>query len=524
MFAKRKWRPTLAMIVFAVLATVLALPVAGLSFFRLFENELMRQTERELIAQSAVLQAIYANEVEKRLADGLTLGPELPKERVVNPDARLQPLLPALNLAEDEIKEPRPDARLDPHWPEQGYLDIGSSLAPVVDETRKRTLAGFRILDPKGSIIVGRGDTGLSLAHVEEVKAALEGRYSSALRERISDSPPPPVYSLSRGTLIRVFVALPVVVKGRMAGVVYASRTPSNIVKYLYGQRQTVFLAALTVAVAALLVGFVFWRTVTCPIHELIRRTEAMSQGDRAAIRPLAQYGTREITLLSQSFFAMAKSLFDRSDFVRNFAAHVSHELKSPLTSIQGAAELLKDSEKSMTREERQRFFDNIVGDTQRLTALLQRLRELAEADSPPAIGSTSVSEIVAASSKAFPSLTIESEGDVDAPVSMSLENASIVLKHLIDNAERHNATAITVTSVHRDQTVSLVVSDDGDGISEHNRTKIFDSFFTTRRDQGGTGMGLGIARTMLHAHGGSIDLLPSERGASFEIRLPAGD
>ena len=65
--------------------------------------------------------------------------------------------------------------------------------------------------------------------------------------------------------------------------------------------------------------------------------------------------GSREIASLSQSFIDMAQRLSDRSDYISNFAAHVSHELKTPLTSIQGAAELLRDAGDTMTEEERAR-------------------------------------------------------------------------------------------------------------------------------------------------------------------------
>lgn len=64
-------------------------------------------------------------------------------------------------------------------------------------------------------------------------------------------------------------------------------------------------------------------------------------------------------------------------------------------------------------------------------------------------------------------------------------------------------------------------IRDDGQGISANNRAKIFDSFFTTRRDSGGTGMGLAIVQAMLTAHGGSIALVESGRGAHFAVTLP---
>jgi signal transduction histidine kinase len=67
-------------------------------------------------------------------------------------------------------------------------------------------------------------------------------------------------------------------------------------------------------------------------------------------------------------------------------------------------------------------------------------------------------------------------------------------------------------------------VADDGEGVSTNNRPQIFDSFFTTRRDSGGTGMGLAIVRAMLDAHGGTIRLVETERGTAFELNIPVAD
>src|SRR5260370_4811528 len=92
-----KWRPSVGFIIFTVLASVAALPLVGLFFFRLYHNQLIHQTQAELIAQSKVLAAIYAREVEARLATGIVLRAELPPGAPPDPE-EMTPIRPALDL------------------------------------------------------------------------------------------------------------------------------------------------------------------------------------------------------------------------------------------------------------------------------------------------------------------------------------------------------------------------------------------------------------------------------------------
>jgi signal transduction histidine kinase len=524
----RKWRPSVGLIVSMVMVAALALPLAGLFFFRIYENQLIHQTESELIGQSAALAAVMRREIESA-PENLVLGAEVAAPASVS-EERYTPIMPTLDLTTDHMLGRRPEARPAAAPAAAGFVTLGARLTPDLVAIQQVTLAGFRLLDPHGVVIAGREEIGLSLAHIEEVADALQGRFRNVMRARISKHAPPPLYSSSRGTGVRIFIAMPVVLHGRVAGVVYASRTPSNIFKSFYEERGKVALAALTIASLALLIGFVFLRTITRPLRELTRRTAAIGRGDRSALRPLDHHGATEIAQLSQSFLDMAATLQNRSDFIATFAAHVSHELKSPLTSIQGAAELLRDdldsSLRGMSADDRRRFLDNIISDTERLTAVVRRLHELARAEAAPTEEQTRIVDALADLRSGFPTLEIEENGDIDLPIRMSAESARIVLVHLADNASRHGATLLTITAARRSDELHVTIRDNGAGVSPANRDKIFDSFFTTRRDSGGTGMGLAIVRALLQAHGGSIALaeLGPPAGATLVLTVPLAE
>jgi two-component system, OmpR family, sensor kinase len=279
--------------------------------------------------------------------------------------------------------------------------------------------------------------------------------------------------------------------------------------------------AALGVAlVLTIAIAFVLTRTITGPIEALVLRAREIGQGGRAAIRPLDNYGTREIAALAQAYLDLASRLVDRSDYVQSFAAHVSHELKSPLTAIRGFAELLRDAE--MTQEERRRFLDHIVADADRLDGLLVRLRELARAELPMAGGHTNLSAIAAGLSERFSTLQIALDPGADAVIALSPEVAAIVFAHLADNSAQHGATTLTLSAAANANFIRVTAADDGPGISPGNRALVFQPFFSTRRESGGTGMGLDITRAMLEAHGASITLLETGTGAVFEITVPA--
>lgn len=203
-------------------------------------------------------------------------------------------------------------------------------------------------------------------------------------------------------------------------------------------------IAGITVAlVLTLITGGVLTRTITGPINALIARTEAIGRGGRMAIAAPEEHGTRELAVLSQSFLDLAERLVERTDYVNSFAAHVSHELKSPLTSIRGSAELLLEAD--MSAEDQRRFLTHIIADADRLAGLLERLRDLARADVPLDAKGVALGQAAEHLQLLHPAMTISATGETSTLIALSMEAFAIVLGHLADNSAQHGATRLDV-------------------------------------------------------------------------------
>lgn len=516
-----KWRPSLSMVVVSMLIFILCLPITGIWLFRFYDSQLVRETEQELIVQAAFIEAIIVEHLEKSPPKTSERGFRILKSDFKRKSSNSKYLEAQLDLTTDDVLSPREDPIPTNKILDFHYLKIGKLLDPILERAQRTTLAGFRVLDHNGTIIAGRSHVGQSLSHVYEVKKALSGNYASVIRQRISSNPKPPIYTISRGTGIRVFVTMPVIFQDHVAGVVYLSRTPSHFLRELYDQKWKIAFAAIFMLLITGVIAFVFLRTIKGPIEALNERTTRIANGDKTALEPLAHHGTRELASLSEGLLSMSKKLHDRSDYINTFASHVSHELKSPLTSIQGATELLRDASDQMNEQERNKFLTNIMGDTERLTKLLERLRDLAEADNSDHEGVCSLADQIDLLQRKFPELIFKPSISDKYNVKLTSENMEIILSNLAANSKEHGAKQIEISAQVQKENVLIRLHDDGEGVSELNRDKIFQLFFTTKRENGGTGMGLGIIQSLLNSHGGSIKYIPTEFGTCFQVSVP---
>lgn len=296
----------------------------------------------------------------------------------------------------------------------------------------------------------------------------------------------PPLAFVLGGTLAAVFF-LPLIGIGyfRVAGGVL-------------GWAETAWMIGWMAFIATGVLGYFLWRLVLQPMRSLT--AFARSEG---RIPAPEHFGTPEFSQLGEAVLEMTATLQGREAVLRSYADHVTHELKSPLSAIRGAAELL--SSDGLAAQDRSKLLDNIAVASTRMEGLLEDQKAFARANEPMPAGTCVLSELASD----WPIATV----DCDGVLPLSHEVMNVVCTQLIGNAQTHGATSVTMTC-HADR---LIVSDDGPGISAGNRDRIFEPFFTTNRDGGGTGMGLAIVQRMLAAHGADIRLIAGP-GARFEI------
>jgi two-component system, OmpR family, phosphate regulon sensor histidine kinase PhoR len=215
----------------------------------------------------------------------------------------------------------------------------------------------------------------------------------------------------------------------------------------------------------------------------------------------------------------------------RDFVANVSHELKTPLTSISGYTETLLSDTPS--RETTRQFLTTILGNARRMQRLVDDLLDLSRIESGRWQPARTELDVPAVARESWAALAARPEAgrvtfDLDAApeaehLSADLDAVRQVLTNLFDNSLRHTPAGgrITCRARREDGGVALSVRDTGSGIAHEHLGRIFERFYradTSRsREEGGTGLGLAIVKHLVEAHGGRV-YAESERGRGTTV------
>jgi signal transduction histidine kinase len=293
----------------------------------------------------------------------------------------------------------------------------------------------------------------------------------------------------------------------------------------MWEDRGKIAIGVAAIFALLLVLTAILARAIVRPVENLSAATRALALGRRAdPLRPSLQ--VREIRSLFDDFAAMAQSIERRSRYLRDFAASLSHEFKTPLAGIRGGIELLQDHGATMSDADRARFLVNMAVDSDRLSRLISRLMELAEADMAAGAegANAELPAILArlADGLAGAAFTITIDAPADLPrVAMDAGALDTVLATLIENARQAGATRLAIAAARQGDQVRIDLRDDGPGIPAGDRERVFDPFFTSKRESGGTGLGLPIARALVGNSRGWLDLAPSSAGAHFVVFVP---
>ncbi|MEU1949376.1 HAMP domain-containing sensor histidine kinase [Streptomyces sp. NPDC059474] len=236
-----------------------------------------------------------------------------------------------------------------------------------------------------------------------------------------------------------------------------------------------------------------------------------------------------EIHRLARTMNATLDRLHRAMTRQRQFVADASHELRSPIAAVRAQLELVLARP---SRTDWPAAVHKALRDTDRLQAVASDLLLLARLDAQeaPRTAAVDLGALAAEEVRRHPdALTLAGEQERAAVVTGSRVQLSRLLTNLADNARRHTRTTVSITVAVRAGQVELAVDDDGPGIPEADRERVFERFTrlddARARQDGGTGLGLAIANDIAHAHGGSLTVLTSPRGgARLLLCLPRTD
>jgi len=319
-------------------------------------------------------------------------------------------------------------------------------------------------------------------------------------------------------------------------GGVFSPRLYDTFIAYFMGG---VGLAVLTAVALALLVGFWYARRLARPLVRLSTELKVAAAGDFTHRIPVR--GKDEFATLAQAYNHLVERLTDAEqertrteEARRDLVANLSHDLRTPLTSIQGFAERLAEPETAP--DERQRYAGLIGSRVAQLNGLLGDLLELSRLQALPEVqrAPTDLAELVRETVIAFlPELEqagLEVEADLPEdlpPVPADNHLIRRALQNLVVNALRHSggATTLKVGLYRSGSGQALEVRDNGKGIPAEELPHLFDRYYrgtsSTARGRG-SGLGLAIVRQIAENHGGRIGVLSIPgQGSTFTLWLP---
>lgn len=280
-----------------------------------------------------------------------------------------------------------------------------------------------------------------------------------------------------------------------------------------------------------------FYFLTVIPLRKLTKAAMEYSQGNYNYALVLKRLG--DYKELGEAITYMAGELGKLDDYQKKFVANISHDFRSPLTSIKGFAEAIKDG--TIPYEQKDKYLDIILLETERLTKLTSNLLELSRFETNAAlldITTFDINSIIKKTAASFEGSCREKKISInlvfsskETYVNADMDKIQQVLYNLIDNAIKfsHNNSSIKVSTEEKGDKILISIKDYGMGIPRDSINKIWDRFFKTDasrgKDKRGSGLGLSITKEIIQAHNENIYVVSTEGvGSEFTFTLPKAE
>jgi len=329
-----------------------------------------------------------------------------------------------------------------------------------------------------------------------------------------------------------LYVAAPIYVNKELAGVLTVGKPAVNINRFLESARPQIIKTGILSLGAALLLCYLAIMWLTRPIKLLTRYANDVRDKKRSVLPGL---GKSEINEMGLAFEEMRQAL-EGKKYVEQYIQTFTHEIKSPLSAIKGAAELL---EETMPREHRIRFLSNIRNETDRVQKIVDRMLELSVLENRQTLNKKEtflLKPFLESLVEGLNPVLVQKKLIVSTQLSetVAMEGDSFLIKQAVSNLVQNavdfspcEETISLTASLLDENTVQLTVEDNGPGIPDFAFKKIFNRFFSLRRLDNGrksTGLGLNFVSEVAVLHQGSITLENRKggRGTRALFTLPA--
>ena len=386
--------------------------------------------------------------------------------------------------------------------------------ALIYDRIKTRVEFGVYVTDARGIVLFDSTDhnrIGEDYSGWNDVARTLDGEYGA--RATWQDSPD--------GRIQMFYVASPVEVDDRILGVVTVYKPTTQGFGFFQKVREEAFQGVLIASLLVLFWGFLIGLWVNRPIQQLTEYSLAVRDGRRVAVPNL---GRGDMGMLAKAFDEMRDAIEGKS-YVEQYVQTLTHEIKSPLSAIRGAAELL---EEEMPEERRLAFIANIRGETRRIQHIVDRLLELSAIENRRTLRNLAqvdlvevISDILDEAGPRLQSKQIQVAFEPESGFQVRGERflLRLAFSNLLQNAQEFTPQGGSIRIWFEDRKV--FIQDSGPGIPDYALGRIFERFYSLQRPDNGkksSGLGLSIVRQVAELHQAAVTLRNHAKGGAIAV------